>query len=295
MKGVPKISVVTPSYNQGQFIEETIKSVLSQEGDFFIEYMIMDGGSTDDSVEVIKKYDRLLKEKKWPLKCRGVEYSWVSEKDKGQTDAVNKGFRAATGEILGWLNSDDTYLPGAFAKVVEYFGTHDDVMMAYGEGYYISKEGDIMERYPTEPFDIKRLAETCFICQPSVFMRRDVPDEAGYLDDGLNYCMDYEYWIRIAKKGLKIGFIPEYLANSRLYAETKTMSRSFEVHKEIVRSIKMHYGRVPNSWIYGYACSQAERWLKMDKDLKNRLFLFTVRLIYIYRSVQINRSLFGMR
>src|SRR4030065_830719 len=109
----PLVSVVTPSYNQGRYIEETIKSVLSQEGDFRIEYLIMDGGSTDNSVEVIKKYDRLLKEGRWPVKCLGITYSWTSEKDKGQTDAINKGFAGCTGEILNWINRDDRPTPAA--------------------------------------------------------------------------------------------------------------------------------------------------------------------------------------
>src|SRR5574340_1418719 len=116
----PVITVVTPSFNQGRFIDETIRSVISQEGDFYLEYLIMDGGSTDETVDIIKKYDRLIKEGKWPVKCRGIEYRWVSEKDNGQADAVNKGFKIARGEILGWLNSDDTYLPGALGKALKY-------------------------------------------------------------------------------------------------------------------------------------------------------------------------------
>ncbi|MDO8427110.1 MAG: glycosyltransferase family 2 protein, partial [Deltaproteobacteria bacterium] len=168
------VSIVTPSFNQGRFVEETIKSVISQEGDFHIEYLIMDGGSTDDSVEVIKKYGRLLKEGKWPVRCRGIEYKWVSEKDKGQADAVNKGFSASKGEMLGWLNSDDTYLPGAIEKAVRFFNEHKDVMMLYGEGYHIKESGEVIQRYYTEPFDKKRLAEVCFICQPAVFLRRRV-------------------------------------------------------------------------------------------------------------------------
>src|SRR3990170_2770087 len=132
MKKAPKITIVTPSYNQGRFIEETIKSVLSQEGGFYIEYLIMDGGSTDNSVEVIKKYDRLLKEGRWPVKCLGITYSWASEKDKGQSDAINKGFRQARGDYIAWLNSDDTYEPGAIGKAVDYLQAHPEYMMVYG-------------------------------------------------------------------------------------------------------------------------------------------------------------------
>lgn len=273
MKKAPKITIVTPSYNQGRFIAETIESVLSQAGDFYIEYIIMDGGSTDNSVEVIRKYDSLLKEGKWPVKCLGITCSWESEKDKGQSDAVNKGFSAATGEILGWLNSDDTYIPSAFKKVADYLKAHEDVGMVYGEGYHIKDTGEVIERYPTEPFDSKRLAETCFICQPTVFLRREVLDKVGYLDASLNYCMDYEYWIRIAKKGLKAGFMPAYLANSRMYGENKTMSKRAEVHYEIVMTVKKHFGYVPETWITGYVDSYLEKWLSRDTRLKNYIYL----------------------
>lgn len=277
----PMITVVTPSFNQGRFIEETIKSVISQEGDFYLEYLIMDGGSTDETVEIIKKYDRLIKEGKWPLKCRGIEYRWVSEKDKGQSDAVNKGFKAAKGAVLGWLNSDDTYLPGALGKAVKYFKENEDVMMVYGEGYHIDERGGIMERYPTEPFDRERLARTCFICQPTVFLRREVLNEAGMLDAGLQYCMDYEYWMRISER-LKIGFLPEYLANSRLYPETKTMSKRVEVYREIKETIKKHYGFVPDTWRYGYVYWRVERWVGADSKIKRILLGIFRRLLFTY-------------
>ncbi len=283
------VSIVTPSFNQGRFVEETIKSVISQEGDFHIEYLIMDGGSTDDSVEVIKKYGRLLKEGKWPVRCRGIEYKWVSEKDKGQADAVNKGFRAAKGETLGWLNSDDTYLPGAIEKAVRFFNEHSDVMMVYGEGYHIKESGEVIQRYYTEPFDKKRLSEVCFICQPAVFLRRRVIDEAGLLDAGLHYCMDYEYWMRIAKR-FKIGYLPEYLANSRLHPETKTMSRRFDVHKEIVKAVKLHYGYVPDSWVHAYTRVFLERWLSLDKGLKKALFKIVWPLLFVFKYIQINKA-----
>src|SRR3990172_1482609 len=146
------ITIVTPSYNQGRFIEETIKSVISQEGNFTLEYIIMDGGSTDETVEVIKKYERLLEKGEYLVKCRGVRLIWKSEKDRGQAHAVNKGFELATGEVLGWVNSDDTYIPGAVSKALEDFKKHEDVMMVYGEGWYVDERGKIIERYKTGRF-----------------------------------------------------------------------------------------------------------------------------------------------
>lgn len=292
MSALPKITVVTPSFNQGKFIEETIKSVISQEGDFALEYIIMDGGSTDETVDVIKKYERLLCEKRYPVRCGGIEFSWVSEKDKGQTDAVNKGFKAAKGEVLGWLNSDDTYTPGAIDKAIRYFEGHDDISMAYGEGYHIDEQGKVIERYCTEPFDSRRFAETCFICQPAVFLKRKVIEEVGLLDPDLDYCMDYDYWIRVSRR-LKIGFIPEYLANSRLYADTKTMSKRLEVHKKIVSMVKRHYGYVPNSWVYAYTRLVIERFLKME-GRKKPLFKALWVVFFLVKSIQLNGKIPSM-
>ncbi|MCR4286659.1 MAG: glycosyltransferase, partial [Deltaproteobacteria bacterium] len=224
----------------------------------------------------------------WPVKCLGITYSWVSEKDEGQSDAINKGFRQAKGDYVAWLNSDDTYLPGAFKKVIEYFSKHRDVTMVYGEGYHITEQGDIIERYPTEPFDPERLGETCFICQPAVFMQRSVLDEVGYLDYGLNYCMDYEYWIRIAMKELKIGFIPEYLANSRMYNENKTKSKRVEVHYEIIKTVKKHFGYVPEIWINTYIILHLERWTSRDTWLNNFIYLRLRKLFYRYMMLRFN-------
>jgi len=146
------VTIVTPSYNQGQFIEETINSVLSQEGDFFIQYIIADGGSTDNSVEIIKKYEKLLKEKKYPVRCKGIEYIWWSRKDRGQSHAINQGFKIAKGDILAWINSDDYYEPGAFDYIFDMFRKHPHIDMIYGDCYFIlgnkkkilgkSKQGD---------------------------------------------------------------------------------------------------------------------------------------------------------
>lgn len=235
----PLVSVVTPSYNHGSYIEATIQSVLSQDYPN-LEYIVVDGGSQDNTVEILKRYaGRLL---------------WVSEPDRGQADAINKGFRMACGEILAWLNSDDTYLPGAVRQVTQYFQTHPDVSMVYGEGHHVDVEGNILERYPTEPFNYQRLSECCLICQPTVFFRADVFREVGPLDIHLHYCLDYEYWMRIAKR-FRIGYLEAYLATSRLHMDTKTLSQRVAVHEESLRVVKHYYGRVPASWLYAYAAA----------------------------------------
>jgi len=285
MPNRPLITIVTPSYNQGRFIAETIESVLSQAGDFRIEYIIMDGGSTDNSVEVIKKYDRLLKDGKWPVRCLGIRYSWTSGKDNGQADAVNKGFRSASGGILGWLNSDDTYIPGAFKKVADYLKAHEDVGMVYGEGYHIKDTGEVIERYPTEPFDRERFAETCFICQPTVFLRREVLDKAGYLDEKLHYCMDYEYWMRVVK-ACGVGYLPDYLANTRFYAGTKTMSGRLEVCTEAIEVLRKHYGYVPGTWLFALAHYRVEKIF--GKRRKGLVFNLSWAVFFIIKFVRVN-------
>ncbi len=232
----PLVSIITPSYNQGQFIRETIESVLNQSYDN-IEYIVMDGGSTDETVSILKEYDDRI--------------TWVSEKDGGQADAVNKGIRVAKGEIIGWLNSDDTYYPDAVKRAVEVLKKFPDVEMMYGEGMYIDTESNETERYETKPFTREKLAEECFICQPTAFFTKNIVQKAGMLNADLQLCMDYELWMRIGKI-TEVLYIPEYLATSRMYIDNKTSSRRDEVYSECCREIKRHYGYVPHGWINGY-------------------------------------------
>jgi Glycosyl transferase family 2 len=181
----PRVTVVTPSFNQADFIEETIRSVLLQ-GYPNLEYIIIDGGSTDGSVDIVKKYEEFLT-------------YWVSEPDGGQTDAINKGLRRGTGDILAYLNSDDIYLPGAIISSIAFLQRHPETSLMYAYAERTDGNGRIFERVKSPPFDLRLLATTCFIRQPTVFFRRCLLDEAGYFDVSLNYCMDYEYWFRASQ------------------------------------------------------------------------------------------------
>jgi glycosyltransferase involved in cell wall biosynthesis len=275
----PLVTIVTPSYNQGRFIEETILSVLNQDYPH-IEYIIMDGGSTDQTLDIIRKYQNRL--------------IWYSEKDKGQSNAINKGLRIAKGDILAYLNSDDTYLPNAVTRAVHYLTSNtSDSPFVYGEGYHITKEGAIIEKYPTELFNFNHLAEICYICQPTAFWKREVIEKIGLFDENLHYAMDYDYWIRIAKYFGNLGYINEYLANSRQYPEIKTFSKRFEAHAETLDVIKKHYGRgnIPSKWIYAYAQLYMDQLISRETKAKNAVYILGMTITTLIKFLQYNHSI----
>jgi glycosyltransferase involved in cell wall biosynthesis len=233
------VSIVTPSYNQGRFLERTIRSVLEQRSECPFEYLVMDGGSSDESVAILKHY------------CS--ELAWVSEKDRGQADAINKGLARSTGDIIGWLNSDDIYYPGAIAAARDFLAGHLDIDVVYGNGNHIDENGSVLEPYPTEDWDFEHLKERCFLCQPAVFFRRRVVERFGPLDIRRCYTLDYEYWLRLGKNGARFARIDKLLAGSRLHAATKTLGARVEVHAETNNMLRSLFGRVPDRWLFNYA------------------------------------------
>jgi glycosyltransferase involved in cell wall biosynthesis len=276
-----KISIVTPSYNQGIFIERTLQSVAIQRDDLpagvELEHVVFDGGSTDSTVDVLKRFQPAVR--------------WVSERDRGQTDAVNKGIRATDGDIVGWLNSDDVYYPGALAAVLRYFEAHPEVDLVYGMADHIDQEDRAFEDYPTEPWDFERMIQTCFICQPALFFRRRVFERYGLLDESLHYCMDYEYWLRLGKAGARFGYLEQKLAGSRLYADNKTLGARVKVHAEINDMFKAKFGKVPYRWISNYA--HAVVTPKIDRNRNRMFFLMSLALQIKLASFRWNRQIFG--
>ncbi|MGE8720178.1 glycosyltransferase family 2 protein [Leptospira terpstrae] len=295
------ISIVTPSFQQGEFLERTINSVITQEGKFYIDYIITDGGSKDNSVEIIKKYDRLIFEgaevlnhaglvfRKIPsgthysTNCLGISYRWVSEKDNGQTHAINKGWKLAVGSVIAWLNSDDVYLPKALEKAYANLSESDSTCL-YGIGLHIDKEDRLLELYPIEPYSFQRLLDYCIICQPTVFLKREVLSSIGYLNESLGYCMDYEYWLRIAIK-YPFFFIKETLACTRIHENTKT-SQNLKVHSEIIQMQKKVVGKTSKHWLYHYSnykLSELFLGWKGSIFLKVLIRIHTFFLGFIYR------------
>ncbi len=218
------ISIVTPSYNQAKYIEKTIQSVLMQDYPR-IEYIVVDGGSSDGTVDIIKKYeDRITR--------------WVSEKDKGQTDAINKGFAHASGDILAWINSDDTYQPGAISAAVKYLQEHPTVGMVYGDCNFINESGQVIGKFNSAQTNHRLIRQgSVRIPQQTMFFRTDLWKQVGPLDPSFYFAMDYDLWTRISARS-EIKYVRQTWANFRLHTSGKTIMADDRCWPEMIR---VHY------------------------------------------------------
>ena len=233
MKRWPRITVITPSFNQGHFIKDTIESVLGQDYPD-LEYLVMDGGSTDDTVEILKSY--------------GGRLSWVSEKDRGQSDAINKGIRLATGDIIAYLNSDDLYEKGALEKAARYFMAHPESLWLTGRCRIIDTSGaeargaiTAYKNFLLSRYSYNALLVTNFVSQPATFIRRQAFSELGLFDEAQHRVMDYDFWLRIGEKH-QPGVINEYLASFRVHPGSKTSSSFRLTFKEELEVARRHTG-----------------------------------------------------
>lgn len=220
------VSIIVPSFQQARFLRTAIDSILSQDYKP-LEVLVLDGGSTDGSREILESYgDRI-----W----------FRSGPDGGQCQAINEGFRKSRGEIVAWLNSDDFYYPGAVAHAVEVLQNNSDAALVYGEGNLVAENGSVMWRFPeTVPFDLWRLANhSDYILQPTVFFRRTSLFDCGLLAEDLNWGLDWELWIRIGKR-YPFSYTDRLLAASRIYGDTKTATGGFRRMMEIVKILHRH-------------------------------------------------------
>lgn len=277
-----RVSIVTPSYNQGQFIEETIRSVLLQ-GYPDLEYIIIDGGSTDGGVEVIKKYEPWLA-------------YWASEPDRGQAHAINKGFQRATGEILAWLNSDDTYQPGALAAVAQTFEEHADVAVVFGECQFIDEKGAIIWAPPPTP-GRRQLTLNDWITwwkeypagQPAIFLQSATLRMAGPLNEALDCAFDYDLWLRVAENH-RFHPIPRIIANFRRHPAAKSSRLSDLILEELEIASRPYLRRRGwfwycryrfSEWVWRYSVQEASTAVEVSRRSRReaavKLFMAVIR------------------
>jgi len=212
MNDLPRISVIVPSFNQGRFIEKTLRSVIDQ-GYPNVELMVIDGGSTDETVDVLKKYNDQLT-------------YWVSEKDRGQSHAFNKGLARATGNIVGWLNSDDVYLNRSLFQAADYFAAYPEIDIVFSDYIYVDGTGRYLKRRKEPPFsyNIYLWSGDCYHANIAGFFRRRVFEKNGGLDESLHYSMDYEFYLRAGKAGMKFGHVREYWGAYRFHSASKSIT-----------------------------------------------------------------------
>jgi glycosyltransferase involved in cell wall biosynthesis len=212
----PLVTIVTPSFNQAATLAETLASVAAQDYPA-IEHLVVDGGSTDGSVELLKS-------------AKGIR--WLSEKDRGQSDAINKGMRMARGEVVAFLNSDDLLLPGAVSAVVAHLEAHPEVDLVYGDGIVIDAQGNTLWEWLSRPEDWRLLADyfflwndfTNYVMQQATFWRRSLHDRIGFFDESFHYAMDVEFWLRTGASGARLDHLPVMLAKFRMAPGTKSLS-----------------------------------------------------------------------
>ena len=254
---LPRVSIVTPSLNQAAFLEETLRSVLLQ-GYPDLEYLVIDGGSTDGSVEIIRKYASFLS-------------YWVSEPDRGQADAINKGLRRLSGQIVGWLNSDDMLLPRAVQRAVVHLSDHPEIDVVYGP---VERINERSHRVPTPllPKDKVEMNRQnalagCVVNQPGCFWRSEWTEKVGLLDESLRYAMDYDYWVRFLLAGANFSRLPETMAAFRLSGGSKTVQQAAPMALEGIRVIDSFASRPEVPQMLGLPKEELERQARKGRSI----------------------------
>ena len=235
------VSIATPCLNSERFIRETIESVAAQDYPH-IEHIVVDGGSTDGTLEILAQYPGL---------------AVLTGRDRGTADAINRGFREARGEYFAYLNADDVLLPGAISAAVTALEDAPDAAGVYGEASWIDEKGATIGPYPVRDFDPKLLESECFICQPASLVRSAAFENAGMLNPDFDLTFDYEFWMRLARAGtLRRIHVP--LALSRMHRANKSLGQRAAVLSETFRILRRHYAYVPFRWVYASECHRAD-------------------------------------
>ncbi len=263
MDQAPLVSIVTPCFNAGRFIARTIESVLAQDYPR-IEYLAMDGGSTDETLAILQGY--------------GDRVQYVSARDGGAADAINRGFLRSRGSIFGWLNADDTYLPGAVGAAVRALAAAPEAAVVYGEGLWIDERGAVLGRYPTvAPYDRSAFERECGLCQPAAFLRREAFAAVGMLDAGLQVAFDYDLWIRLSRQHQFVA-IGGTLATSRMHRASKSLGQKRLMFQENMGILRRHYGYVPVNWVYGYLSFLHDGRDQYFEPLRHSAFVYLASL-----------------
>ena len=279
MRSEPLVTIITPSFNSGRFIEQAIQSVLQQDYPR-IEYLVVDGGSTDETLAILTR--------------EGRRVQFLSGSDSGCADAVNRGFAQTRGDILAWLNADDYYLPGAVSAAVDALAANPAVSAVYAEGFWVNETGEVLGRYPTvQPYDARMWSQECAICQPTCFFRRSAYNALGGIDISLKSAFDYDLWIRMAHL-YRFTSIPTYAAASRMHPRNLSLGRRDLVFQESLQLLKRHYGYIPLKWIYGATQYSRDRRDQFFQPLHISLSTFLASLpVGLYHNSQHPIRYFG--
>ena len=248
----PIVTVAVPSYNHGRFLDEALASIFGQ--GVPVEVMLADGGSTDETLQVIQKWkDKLA----W----------WRSGPDGGQSAAINEAISRGCAPYVCWLNADDTFLPGGLQAMVDALESHPDAPATYAKCWTTNAAGKRLMPYLTGPFSVRMLANRCFITQPATLVRRQAWEKVGGIDESFHFALDYELWWRLYKAGGKFIYLRQYVATTRAHLDTKTASQRKKHVLEAMRAVRRHYGRVPLKWYlaWPYSVWAREIWHKIAR------------------------------
>jgi glycosyltransferase involved in cell wall biosynthesis len=229
----PRVTVAVPSFNQGRYLDKALESIFAQ--DLPLEVFVTDGGSSDESVDVIRR---------WEGKLAG----WRSHPDGGQAAAINEGIAKGSAPCVCWVNSDDWLLPGGLKRLLEGLERHPQAPMAYGRAWNFVERTGRMKPVFVRPFTERWMAQLCIVSQPATLIRRSAWEAAGGVDEKLHMAMDYDLWWRLYRKLGTPAFVDEFVAVNREHEETKTSSKRREHYREAIDVVRRHYGRVPLKW-----------------------------------------------